>query len=180
MGKPAMSGVSVRGGSNIINLPSFGSGSSDPTAPGRISLGDKRQGPGITVVATSRSGGAFNYYGALKGDRVYTIYIDTSLGTAVMQFADPTSAAHPYAEDLTAPQPMHAELPAGLRRSRLVIACVLDQSGVLKNPQVLEPGPHELTAKVLAALPAWKFRPVLRGEQPVEVNAILGFDIDTR
>jgi hypothetical protein len=32
----------------------------------------------------------------------------------------------------------------------------------------------------MAALSKWKFRPVLRGDQPVEVNAILGFDIDTR
>jgi hypothetical protein len=37
-----------------------------------------------------------------------------------------------------------------------------------------------MTTKVLAALTSWKFRPVFRGDQPVEVNAILGFDIDTR
>jgi hypothetical protein len=37
-----------------------------------------------------------------------------------------------------------------------------------------------MTTKVLAALNSWKFRPVFRGDQPVEVNAILGFDIDTR
>jgi hypothetical protein len=37
-----------------------------------------------------------------------------------------------------------------------------------------------MTAKVMTALPGWKFSPVLRGNQPVEVNAILGFDIDTR
>jgi hypothetical protein len=37
-----------------------------------------------------------------------------------------------------------------------------------------------MTAKVLAALPSWKFRPAMRGNQPVEVTAILGFAIDTR
>jgi hypothetical protein len=37
-----------------------------------------------------------------------------------------------------------------------------------------------MTTKVLAALTNWKFRPVFRGDQPVEVNAILGFNIDTR
>lgn len=132
------------------------------------------------MVATSRSGGAFNFYGTLKGDRVYTIYIETSLGTAVMQFSDPTSATRPYTEDLVSPQPMRTPLPAGVRTSRLVLACILDSSGGLKNIRVLEPGPHELTNKVLTALPNWKFRPVLRGDQPVEVNAILGFGIDTR
>jgi hypothetical protein len=36
-----------------------------------------------------------------------------------------------------------------------------------------------MTAKIMAALPSWKFRPATRGQQPVEVNAILGFNIDT-
>jgi hypothetical protein len=178
-GKPAMPGVSVSGGSNIVNLPSFGASGGQPSVPGRSSTAPDKNGPGITVVATSRSGGAFNFYGALKGDKVYTIYIETRLGTAVMQFADPTSAAHPYAEDLTAPQPMRADLPPGLPHSRLVIACILDRSGALKSTQVLEPGSALMTAKVLAALPNWKFRPVLRRDQPVEVNVILGFNIDT-
>jgi len=31
----------------------------------------------------------------------------------------------------------------------------------------------------MAALPAWKFRPATRGAQTVEVNALLGFNIDT-
>jgi hypothetical protein len=177
---PAMSGVSVSGGgSNTVRLPSFGtdgapiadlSHSPAITSPG---------GPGITVVATSHSGGAFNFYGALKGDKVYTIYIDTELGTAVMQFADPKSATESYPEDLTAPQALRADLPSDLTPSRLVIACTLDRTGLLKAPHVLDGNSSELSARVLAALPAWKFRPVLRGNQPIEVNAILGFDIDT-
>lgn len=179
-GKPPMPGVSVSGGSNIVTLPSFGADGAGPNIAGRSSVGKDHAGPGITVVGSARSGGAFNFYGKLVGDKNYTIYIDTVLGTAVMQYADPSSAAHPYAEDLVAPQPMRSDLPANLKPSRLVIACILDRSGVLRNLQVLEPGSREMTTKVLAALNSWKFRPVFRGEQPVEVNAILGFDIDTR
>jgi outer membrane biosynthesis protein TonB len=37
-----------------------------------------------------------------------------------------------------------------------------------------------MTASVLAALRNWKFKPAFRADQPVEVNAILGFNIDTR
>lgn len=180
IGKPAMPGVSVHGGSNIVTLPSFGADGSQPSSLGRASANKKHEGPDITIVGTSRSGGAFNFYGKLTGDKVYTIYIDTALGTAVMEYSDPSSAAHPYAEDLIAPEPMRADLPDHLKPSRLVIACILDRSGLLRNPQVLEPGGSELTTKVLAALPNWKFRPVFRGNQPVEVNAILGFNIDTR
>jgi len=71
-------------------------------------------------------------------------------------------------------------LTANLPPSRLVIACTLDRSGALRNAKVLEGGTAPSTTEVLAALPNWKFRPALRGDDPVEVNAILGFNIDTR
>jgi len=61
-----------------------------------------------------------------------------------------------------------------------VIACILDRSGVLKDLKVLEPGAPETTSRILAALPNWKFQPAMRGNEPVEVTAILGFGIDTR
>jgi hypothetical protein len=131
-------------------------------------------------VATSRSGGAFAFYGILKGDKVYTIYIDTALGTAVLQYADPTSASKAYAQELAAPAPLRADLPANLSHPRMVIACVLDKSGVLRNLHLLQPASADVNGKVLAALASWKFRPAQRGDQPVEINAILGFNIDTR
>ena len=79
-------------------------GDAPATGPGRSST-NAHGGPGYTVKATSSSGGVFNRYGQLKGDN-YSIYIETSLGTAVMQYADAASAAHPYSGDLTAPEPM--------------------------------------------------------------------------
>jgi hypothetical protein len=178
-GTSSTPGISVNGG-NTITLPSFGGGSSaaDAADPSRTHL--KKGGPGITIVASSRSGGAFNFYGVLKGDPVYTIYFETTLGTAVLQYADPTSAHHVYSQELSAPAPLRADLPASLTPSRMVIACILDQAGVLRNVRVLEAGPAPMSAKVLAALPSWKFKPAFRGDQPVEVNAILGFNIDTR
>jgi hypothetical protein len=182
VGKPPIPGVSVHGGSNIITLPSFGSDSTSGSAsvPGRSSPGKKQEGPDITIVGSSRSGGAFNFYGTLKGDKVYTIYIDTALGTAVLEYSDPLSANHPYGEDLVAPHPIRADLPGDLKRSRLVISCTLDRSGLVRNPRVLEPASHDLTTRVLAALSSWKFRPVFRGSEAIEVTAILGFGVDTR
>ena len=177
-GTPVVPGVSVSGGSTMVTLPSFGSDSSSGSnLPPRSSI-KQPQGPAITIQATSRSGGAFNFYGKLPGDN-YTVYIDTSLGTVVMQFADASSAGHPYAGSLTGPQGLRTDLPAGLPRSRIVIACILDASGNLKSLRVDEPGPPVMTAKVMAALQSWKFRPAMRGGQPVEVNALLGFGIDT-
>lgn len=177
-GTPAVPGVSVSGGSTMVTLPSFGSdGSSGSKLPPRYSI-KQQQGPAITVQATSRSGGAFNFYGKLPGDN-YTVYIDTSLGTVVMQFADASSAGHAYSGSLIGPQGLRTDLPAGLPRSRIVIACILDASGNLKSLRIDEPGPPVMTAKIMAALQSWKFRPAMRGGQPVEVNALLGFGIDT-
>jgi hypothetical protein len=61
-----------------------------------------------------------------------------------------------------------------------VFACILDRSGNLKDLKALEPGAAETTSKILGALHSWKFRPAYRGNEPVEVNAFLGFGIDTR
>jgi hypothetical protein len=175
---PAIPGVSVQGGSTIT-LPSFGAPGGDASSgPGRSSAGAHKRS-GVTVVATSRSGGVFSYYGLLKGDN-YSIYIETSLGTAVMQYADAAAAAQPSKEALTEPEPLRKDLPNGLRPTHVVFTCILDRTGVLKDLKVLEPGAAETTSKILAALPYWKFQPAMRGNEPVEVNAILGFGIDTR
>jgi hypothetical protein len=180
-GAPAMPGVSVEGGTTTVTLPSFGSpgGDAPSTGPGRSSTSANKRS-GITIEATPRSGGVFAYYGVLKGDRNYSIYIDTSLGRAVMQYADPASAAHPSSEKLSEPEAMRKDLPDGLRPTHVIFVCTLDRSGDLKDLKVLEPGAAETTSKILVALHSWKFRPAFRGDEPVEVNAIIGFGIDTR
>jgi hypothetical protein len=161
----------------VVTLPSFGS-APDPAANGHSTVKGAKNG--ITIVASPRAGGALNLYGALKGDRVYTIYLNTAAGTAIMQFADPDSAAHPYDADLTAPQAIRVDVPSDAPPTRLLIACVLDQNGTLHRWRVLQADSSDFSAKILAALPDWKFTPAFRGSQAVEVNAILGFDVDTK
>lgn len=181
-GSPAVPGVDISGGSNIVTLPSFGSGpgGSDPTTTGaRSSLKQHKKTLDVTVVATANSGGAFEPYKNLLRGEKYTTYIETTLGTVVMEFADESETTHAFGRTLTAPSAISSELPEGLPRARMIVACTLDASGNVKNPRVLEPGPAQLTAKVLAALRNWKFEPAMRNNQPVEVTAILGFGIDT-
>ena len=178
-GAPAVPGVNVRGGSTttVVTLPSFGSeGGSDPNLPARSTV-KKQEGPAITIVATSRSGGAFDFYGKLPGDN-YSVYVDTAIGTVVMQFAEVNPAPRGQGT-IVGPQGVRTDLPTNLPHNRVVIKCRLDASGNLKDLQVLEPGPAAMTIKIVTALRSWKFRPAMRGVQPVEVNAILGFNIDT-
>jgi Gram-negative bacterial TonB protein C-terminal len=177
---PAVRGVDISGGSSQVTLPSFGSdgSASNPQAPGR-SPTKQRQALGVTVVATATSGGAFEPYKNLLRGEKYTTYFDTSVGTVVMEFADEAAIGHPYGATLTAPTAIRTDLADGLPHARMVVTCILDASGNLKNVRVLEAGPVDMTARILLALRSWKFQPAMRGNQPVEVTAILGFGVDT-
>ena len=179
-GNPPVPGVSVNGGSSVITLPSFGSdNSSDPSAPGRSPSPTHGEQLGVTIVATADAGGAFAPYRNLLHGEVSTTYFDTSLGSVSMEFTDNAPASGTFGGALTSPQKIRADLPAGLPHARMMIKCTLDASGNIRNLHVLEPGPADMTAKVVAALRSWKFQPAMRGTQPVEVTAILGFNIDT-
>jgi TonB family protein len=179
-GTPPVPGVAVSGGTSVVTLPSFGDSDSgaDPVTGKRSSL-KQRETLGVTVVATASSGGAFEPYKHLLHGETYTTYVDTSIGTAVMEFADESAKNHPFGGTLSAPQAVRSQLPDGLPRARMVLTCTLDAAGNLRNVRVLEAGPADMTAKVIAALRSWKFQPALRGNQPVEVTAILGFGINT-
>jgi hypothetical protein len=180
-GQPPAPGVSIAGGNTAsVTLPSFGSSDGSPTVPGRSSAPGGRRDLDVTVEGSSRSGGAFNFYGLLHGDKVYTKYISTRAGTVVMQFADASSANRLYSQELVSPEALLSNLPVKLNRSRIVIACLLDRSGTLRDVHQIEADPGAPTARVVAALYTWKFTPALRGNDPVEVNVLLGFNIDTR
>jgi len=178
-GTPAVPGVSVSGGTTSVTLPSFGSDPStvNPTSARHSALKESRS-LDVDIVATASSGGAFEPYKNLLHGEKHTIYPDTtsSLGLAVMEFADESATGRGR---ITPPQAIRSNLPDGLPHTRMVVICTLDATGNLKNVRVLEPGPADMTSKVLAALRSWKFRPALRGDNPVEVTAILGFAVDT-
>jgi hypothetical protein len=177
-GLSATPGISVQGGSTPT-IPSFSADGNAPTVPGHSGTSHANDDIDIIVEGTPGSGGGFNYYGKLPGQN-YTLYFTTAIGLAVMQYADATSATHTYAEGLTAPKTIRIDLPPGLQHLHISIACILDRSGQLQDLRLLDSAAADATAKVLAALHSWKFIPAKRGSEPVEVNAILGFNIDTR
>jgi TonB family protein len=135
------------------------------------------------VIASPRAGGALNLYGVLRGDRVYTIYISTRLGTAVMQFADPASAEHAVAGELTAPRAIRVDLPSELPqepRSQVLIRCEVDPGGSVRNARILRADDNDFADKLLTGVRFWKFTPAVRGNEPVAVDAILGFGVGTK
>jgi hypothetical protein len=166
-------GVSISG--NVVEIPSFGGGGSSP-APHRGSV-EKTAAPSVVIVATSRAGGGLPEYGLLHG-RVYTTYVDTSRGSVVLQFADPAGGSQDF--DLTPPQVVNSSLPAQPAFLRTVIACVLERSGAIADVRVIEAAAPEAAAALVRSLRTWKFRPALRGDQAIAVQAILGFGVTTQ
>jgi hypothetical protein len=118
-------------------------------------------------------------YGALRGTKVYSIYIATARGPAVLQYSEHSPSEQGFEDDLSAPEPMNAEVPPGFTSKRFVVACVLDRSGLLRNFRVLESNTSESVARMFAVLEGWRFRPALRDAEPTDVDAILGFNLDT-
>jgi len=174
-GVPPVRGVDISGGSVMVSFDD--PATTDPTGAPRTSLRKPQRKLDVDIVSTASSAGAFAPYKNLLQGEKHTAYLDTSIGTVSMEFVETSPGAG--SAKLTPPVGLRLDLPDGLPRARMMVACTLDSYGNLTNLRVLEPGPAVMTAKVLAALHAWKLQPVMRGNQPVTVTAILGFNIDT-
>jgi hypothetical protein len=169
-------GVTIQGG--VITLPSFGSDAALPSAAAIAPLGPRRA-PAVVVIATSRSGGGLNSYGALRGSRVYTTYIDTPIGTAVLQYSDPASRPG-FESDLTPPEPLQTQLPAEVKSLHMVVKFVMDKVGNLRELRLLESEDPASAALLMTALQRWQFRPALKANVAIDVEAILGFMTNTQ
>ena len=181
-GQPPAPGVSISGGNtaSIVNLPSFGSGDSDPSVPGRSPGGGSRRPFTTTVKGTSRSGGAFNQYGRLPGIVYTTTFFVNGAGSFSMEFSDPASVKRGYSDELTSPDVLQATFPVQLNGARIMLEGKLNTAGHLHDFHPIFSDPGAPVSKVVAALASWKFTPALRGSDPIEVSVLLGFNIDTR
>jgi hypothetical protein len=173
-GTPAVPGVVVRGG--VVSLESFGPKAVPRQKSDATAAEAARKAAPITVIATSRSGGGLNAYGAFKNRTVYTIYIDTTAGQVVLQFAAPSSIA--YNASLTPPDPLLTDMPSADSGRGVVFTGVLDTTGHLQNIRVIE---GTATSPAMEeALRRWRFHPVLNGNQPVAVDALIGIGMGVR
>lgn len=171
-----IAGVTISGGT--VMIPSFGASAGVKAGSARMPKEDRNMRP-ITVVATARSGGAVSARGLLKGAKVYTIYIDTTAGLAFLQFAEHAMSENPRHE-LTVPEPIMSKVPNDLRSQRVLLAGIMDRSGSLRNLRVVEAGSQDAATALIDAIGHWHFRPALRDDNPVEVDAIFGLNVDTK
>lgn len=166
--------ISVKNG--VVELGSFA-----PNTPPSDRGAPRGRRPDIVIVSSSNAGGALQKYVSQLRGQVYTVFLNASGATAVMQYSERKSAAlgEAFSADITPPESISTELPKELRDSPQVISCVLSPDGVLKDLRVLgKVGPEVLPAWI-AALTHWRFRPAYRGDAPVPVNVVIGFKVDT-
>jgi hypothetical protein len=249
----------------MVTIPGFSTPSNSHTD--QHNPNEERHPTSITIIATARSGGALNptIPHSVKGAKVYTIYLDTPAGMATLQYAERAEGGSVFEADLDAPEPLSLKLPDDLKQPKLLVSCILDKTGALRDLRIMppdhspvvafshpvqpelamqtgtpsvtinlgngertqsekevenpdppankktsvdkthstkkesahsgavkkdaEPSPGNAKAdtkkddpqtRMLAALKQWKFRPAMKGNEPVEVDAILGFGVDTR
>jgi len=96
-----------------------------------------------------------------------------------LQYADPTTVQS-FAADLTAPRPIKTDVPADATPARAIISCVMDRLGLLRDIKLLEGDDPQFSHELLFALASWRFRPVFRGDSPVEVKTVIGFGVKTQ
>jgi hypothetical protein len=171
---PAMAGVVISHG--VIHLPSFGTGNG-PSVPSK-GPGFNGAAPAIMIIASPRAGGALSNYGQMRGERVYTMYPETRLGPIVLQFSDPM-VRNDLVYDLNPPHPLMTDIPINVAPSHTIVACVMDRKGVLHGFRVLKSANPALMPLLLKALELWRFNPVIRGKEPIAVDVLLGFGVDT-
>jgi hypothetical protein len=169
-------GITING--DTIQIGSFAAAAPSVSTSTKMPLGP-RQRPGVTIVATPRSGGAVNRYGALPGSKVYTIYLDTPAGLATLEYATAEGQNQSFADELTAPEPITTDLPPNLKGASFVLRCKMDRDGIMHGFQVLEGIKKNLAPALIAALENWRFRPVLQNGESVEVDAIVGLNVGT-
>ena len=172
----AIPGVTISGGK--VMIPSFGATTPAKAGTSRFPKDERNVRP-VTVVATASAGGAVSARGILKGAKVYTIYIDTTAGLAFLQFAE--RGADPRLQhDITVPEPIVSKVPDALRSARVLLAGVMDRNGTLRNLRIVEAASKDTAQNLIEAVERWHFRPALRDDSPVEVDAIFGLNVDTR
>lgn len=164
----------------VISLDSFGPKvpASRSNSPESSTTNPPRKPAPIVVVATGRSGGGLNAYGTFKSHTVYTIYFQTAAGTVTLQFAEHAPSSI-YKGELTPPDAWSTDVPAPHGGSGVVLSCLLDATGHLRDIRVVEgAGPYSQT--VVEAVRTWRFHPALSAGQPVALDALIGIGTSMR
>jgi hypothetical protein len=173
-----------------------GTAAAAAAAAARTALGGPTGHLGIVVVHQTANESAIEGAEALTGQPVYTVFFDVpgSPRRWVLQYCLPGAEAaasiiqsaegHVRVMPRRSVQPPYPleRIPVDLRgfkgeTQRLVVYGFVNEKGEVLNLRVLHGTGQEVDKTALATLGRWAFRPALKDDQPVAVEAIFGIPL---
>lgn len=146
----------------------------------------------LTISAGPIGGGGLDTYGALKGGKVYTVYLPGPKRNWVLQYcasaatrdASPQVQQHgnvvTFQANIEAPDPVeafdfkHVPVPPEKRNRYVILRGLIGKKGELTGLSVYRGVEPELDELALATFTKWKFSPAMRSGSPVAVDILVG------
>lgn len=156
----------------------------------------------IPVIATPRKnalivstgpigGGGLGVYGALRGGKIYSMFLPMPGKSWVLQYSDaeksapkPAPGSHTRAvqieQGLVRPEPLarfdfeRVPVPEEKADKLIVLQGVIQADGSVGDLKLYRGVQPDMDRAALAAFSRWKFKPALRANQPVAVQILVG------
>jgi hypothetical protein len=150
-----------------------------------------RQVYGMTIVATSSTGGGLKDFGVFKNETVYTVYMDVNetaraLPNWTLQYAMVTVQGDTPKPDavLVPPYPTNKDIPymqpeiIARNIGRMIVATgVITKDGKLESLRIVQSPNPLLIGPTLASLAKWTFDAAELNGQPIAVKVLVGIPI---
>lgn len=145
----------------------------------------------LVVSAGPMGGGGLNAYGALHCGKIYTVFLEMPEKGWTLQYCRAPNPAPRSAEQVgrnvvvleRALLPPEAEsrfdfrrlpVPQEKKHKMIVLKGMITEEGTVENLQVYQGILPQLDEAARIAFSRWKFRPALRGSNPVAVEILIG------
>ncbi len=199
------SGPDKGGQADLLRAAGNGDGGESGASGGSSSASDSRVrsatqaaphgNMGVIIVQQSAQEAVLEGGEALSGQPVYTVFFEVPGAPRrwILQYCVPGSAARQFVigpdgvihilprRSIQPPYPVD-RLPLDLGGvqgdlRRLVVFATINEQGDMDNIRVVRGTGQEIDGAAVAALRRWSFRPALRGEDPVAVEALFGIPL---
>lgn len=152
---------------------------------------------GVIIVQQSSEDSTLEGGEVLRGQPIYTVYFDVPGAPRrwILQYCVPGAESRAFTSggdgvihilphrSIQPPFPLdRIPIPLDLRgyqggAQRLVVYATVDDRGETEDLRVIRGASDEIDAAAVATLKRWAFRPAMRGETPVTVQALFGIPL---
>jgi transposase-like protein len=149
----------------------------------------RMRSPALVISAGPTGGGGLQAYGALRGGKIYTVYLGMSGRPWILQYCEvPNPTSPPPSQSrviqieppLVPPEPkekfdFHRLLvPIDKKNALIVLRGIIREDGSVDHLSVFQGIDSEMDRTALVAFGKWKFTPASRGGKPVAIEILIG------